>query len=183
MRRGNDRGRWSTTYDLHAEINRARVPGDDRVERTARRGRGSSSALPVGPGATIHTRSDRHTHTHTASHVGSVGSLQSDSRDIFTSLPLSSTSGGVSTKRHRVPVFFFTSESSVELRRFPRKFVHIGASHRYFVYVLADATIFRYREINARCTAGLETRVARFFDSMGNDKGYRTRRYCEFNVA
>lgn len=47
------------------------------------------------------------THTHTASHVGSVGSLQSDSRDIFTSLPLSSTSGGVSTKRHRVPVFFF----------------------------------------------------------------------------
>lgn len=79
--------------------------------------------------------------------------------------------------------FFFTSESSVELRRFPPKFVHIGASHRYFVYVLADATIFRYREINARCTAGLETRVARFFDSMGNDKGYRTRRYCEFNVA
>lgn len=95
-----------------------------------------------------HGQIDTHTHTHTASHVGSVGSLQSDSRDIFTSLPLSSTSGGVSTKRHRVPVFFFTSESSVELRRFPPKFVHIGASHRYFVYVLADATIFRYREIN-----------------------------------
>lgn len=127
MRRGNDRGRWSTTYDLHAEINRARVPGDDRVERTARRGRGSSSALPVGPGATIHTRTDRHTHTHTTSHVESVGSLQSDSRDIFTSLPLSSTSGGVSTKRHRVPVFFFhervvggTTEISAKIRPYRR---------------------------------------------------------------
>lgn len=129
-----------------------------------------------------HVQTD--THAHRASHVGSVGSLQSDSRDIFTSLPLSSTSGGVSTKRHRVPVFFFfTSESSVELRRIPPKFVHIDASRRYFVYVLVDVTIFRYREINARCTAGLETRVARFFDSMGNDKGYRSRRYCEFNVA
>ena len=36
--RGNDRGRWGITYDLHAEINRAREPGDDRVERMARRG-------------------------------------------------------------------------------------------------------------------------------------------------
>lgn len=67
-------------------------------------------------------------HTHTASHVGSVGSLQSDSRDIFTSLPLSSTSGGVSTKRHRVPVFFFfhervvggTTEISAKIRPYRR---------------------------------------------------------------
>lgn len=73
----------------------------------------------------IHGQID--THTHTASHVGSVGSLQSDSRDIFTSLPLSSTSGGVSTKRHRVPVFFFhervvggTTEISAKIRPYRR---------------------------------------------------------------
>lgn len=79
--------------------------------------------------------------------------------------------------------FFFTSESSAKLRRFPPKFVHVDASRGYFVYVLVDVTIFRYLEINARCTTGVETRVARFFDRMGNDKSYRTRRYCEFNAA
>lgn len=75
----------------------------------------------------IHGQIDTHTHTYTASHVGSVGSLQSDSRDIFTSLPLSSTSGGVSTKRHRVPVFFFhervvggTTEISAKIRPYRR---------------------------------------------------------------
>lgn len=74
-----------------------------------------------------HGQIDTHTHTYTASHVGSVGSLQSDSRDIFTSLPLSSTSGGVSTKRHRVPVFFFhervvggTTEISAKIRPYRR---------------------------------------------------------------
>lgn len=73
----------------------------------------------------IHGQID--THTYTTSHVESVGSLQSDSRDIFTSLPLSSTSGGVSTKRHRVPVFFFhervvggTTEISAKIRPYRR---------------------------------------------------------------
>lgn len=163
VRRGNDRGRWSTTYDLHAEINRARVPGDDRVERTARRGRGSSSALPVGPGATIHTRTDRHTYTQPAT----LDPWEAYSLILATFSPRFHYPPPPAAYRQNVTAcqsFFFTSESSAELRRFPPKFVHIDASRRYFVYVLVDATIFRYREINARCTAGLETRVARFFD-------------------
>lgn len=182
MRRGNDRGRWSTTYDLHAEINRARVPGDDRVQRTARRGRGSSSALPVGPGATIHTRTDRHTHTQSAT----LDPWEAYSLILATFSPRFHYPPPPAAYRQNVTAcqfFFSTSESSAELRRFAPKFVRVGASRGYFVYVLVDVTIFRYREINARCTTGLETRVARFFDRMGNDKGYRTRRYCGFNVA
>ena len=116
VERGNDHGRWGITYDLHAEINRAREPGDDRVKRMARRG---TWLFPCTSGRS--RCDDTHVYMYVQSAtVRSVKGLQSGSRDIFTPLPLSSAfGGGVSTKTSpRASCFFFPPASL----RLPRKF-------------------------------------------------------------